>query len=401
MKNQKAKTFDFLLMLTPLLLAGFGVVMIYSASMVTSVIVNGEPAYAQALRQLIWLVIGVGFFVFASYFKYTLYKPLSKWIVLIMFLSLLAVQLWGTNINNAQSWIYIGSFSIQPSEFVKVGIILYLAAVYTKKQEYIDDFFKAVLPPLAITAVLLAFIIKQPDIGTAGIIFAAACTVIFSAGIRFRHLSFLALIGIVVLVALSLQLVTDTRISRFTGAYQPFADPDDTGYQLIQSYIAIGTGGVTGQGIGQGIQKLGYLTQADSDFIMAVISEELGLFGVVFVLACLAVIVIRGLYIAKICKDPFGSLIAIGLSSMIGIQTVINMGAISGLLPITGVPLPFVSAGGTSLVVLLFSMGILNNIARHVNYQRYNEEEELDNPTEKKKFSRPFARKSVRNRQLS
>ncbi|WP_208589376.1 FtsW/RodA/SpoVE family cell cycle protein [Gracilibacillus suaedae] len=372
--KQKTKTFDFLLMISPLLLAGFGVVMVYSASMVTSVVVREDPAYSLALKQAMYLLIGLGFFLFASFFKYTLYLKLTKWIVLIMFISLIWVDFFGNTLNNAKSWVAIGPFSVQPAEFVKIGLIIYLAAIYTKKLNYIDDFFKAVIPPLIITSALTALIIKQPDVGTAAIVFAIACTVIFSSGIKFKHLSLLVLTGLIVLSAVGLHMVSDERISRFTGAYQPFEDIAGDGYQLIQSYIAIGTGGLSGVGIGQGIQKLGYLTQAESDFIMAVIAEELGLFGVLFVLVNLSIIVIRGLFIAKKCENPFGTLLAIGISSMVGIQAVVNLGAISGLLPITGVPLPFVSAGGSSLIMLLFSVGILNNIARHVNYQRFNGE---------------------------
>ncbi|MDX8044895.1 FtsW/RodA/SpoVE family cell cycle protein [Gracilibacillus sp. S3-1-1] len=387
--KRKRKTFDFLLVFSPLLLSAFGVLMVYSASMVTQLL-EGEPAYSLALKQFMWLVVGIGLFMFASYFKYTLYLKFSKIIVLVMFASLLSLEFFGVNINNATSWLHIGPFSIQPAELVKIGLILYLAAVYTKKQAYIDDFFKAVLPPLVITSALTALIIKQPDIGTAAIVFAIACTVIISSGIKFKHLSILMLVGLILVIAVGFHLVTDVRIARFTGAFQPFEDPDDSGYQLIQSYIAIGTGGLFGVGLGQGVQKLGYLTQAESDFVMAVIAEELGLFGVLFVLINLGIIVIRGLYIAKKCENPFGSLVAIGISSMVGIQAVINLGAISGLLPITGVPLPFISNGGSSLIVLLFSIGILQNIARHVNYQRFNDEEaENEEPASqsKKRFA--------------
>ncbi|UOQ85455.1 putative lipid II flippase FtsW [Gracilibacillus salinarum] len=392
--KQKKKTFDFLLMLSPIVLACFGIVMIYSASMVTSVM-KDDPAYYMALKQGIWLVLGLVVFVFASYFKYTFYQKLSKWIVLIMFLALFAVEFMGATLNSSKSWIIIGPFSIQPAEFVKIGLIIYLSSIYTKKLAYIGDFFKGVLPPLVITCALLGLIIMQPDVGTAAIVFAIACTIIFSSGIKFKHLSLLMLIGLLVLVAVGVQMSTDEKISRFTGAYQPFEDPDDSGYQLIQSYIAIGTGGVSGLGIGQGIQKLGYLTQAESDFIMAVVAEELGAFGVLFVLAALSVIVLRGLFIAKKCENPFGSLLAIGISSMVGIQACINLGAISGLLPITGVTLPFVSYGGSSLLVLLFSMGILNNIARHVNYQRFSEETVLTESEETK--ASPVTKRFKRN----
>ncbi|WP_163536686.1 FtsW/RodA/SpoVE family cell cycle protein [Gracilibacillus sp. YIM 98692] len=375
--KHRNKTFDFTLMLPPLLLSGFGIVMVYSASMVTSML-EGDPATDLMVKQLIWFLVGLVAFLFTSFFNYKFYPKLTKWIVLLLFTGLLAVEFFGITLNNSRSWILIGPFSVQPSEFVKIGLIIYLASVYTKKQAYIGDFFKGVLPPLVVTGVLLGLIILQPDIGTAAIIFSIACTVILSSGIKVRHISFLALIGITVLIALSIHMVTDEKFSRFSGAYHPFEDPEDGGYQLIQSYIAIGTGGLSGLGLGQGIQKLGYLTQAESDFIMAVISEELGIFGVLFVLVNLLLIILRGLFIAKKCQNQFGTLLAIGISSMVGIQAMINLGAISGLLPITGVPLPFVSYGGTSLVVMLLSTGILNNIARHVNYHRFQYEGEAE-----------------------
>ncbi|MFC4387280.1 FtsW/RodA/SpoVE family cell cycle protein [Gracilibacillus marinus] len=397
--KQKRKTFDFLLMFPPLILAGFGVVMIYSASMVTSYL-DGNPAYYMMVKQLIWLGLGLVGFLFACFFNYKFYQKLTKFIILFLILSLVGVMLFGKTINNSQSWIIIGPFSVQPSEFVKIGLVMYLAAVYTNKQEYIDDFFKAVLPPLVVTVILLGLIVQQPDIGTAGIVFSIACVVIFSSGIKFRHLSFLIVIGLTVLIMLSFYMVTDEKISRFTGAYSPFQDPDVSGYHLIQSYIAIATGGLSGMGIGQGIQKLGYLTQAESDFIMAVVAEELGIIGVVFVIGCIAIIVLRGFFIAMKCENKFGSLLAIGISAMFGIQTTINLGAISGLLPITGVPLPFVSYGGTSLLVSLFSVGVLNNIARHVNYQRtYRELEtttsEADDTNQNKKKFKVYNNKRI------
>src|SRR5690625_600480 len=164
-------------------------------------------------------------------------------------------------------------------------------------------------------------------------------------------------------------MVTDTRISRFTGAYQPFTAPEDSGYHLIQSYIAIGVGGLTGEGLGQSVQQLGYLWGAHTDFIMSIIAEELGFVGVMIVIALLATIVLRGFYISRQCHDSFGSLLAIGLSALVGIQAFVNLGAISGILPITGVPLPFISYGGSSLIVMFIAMGILNNIARSVKQQ--------------------------------
>ncbi|RCW70835.1 putative lipid II flippase FtsW [Saliterribacillus persicus] len=376
--KQTWKTFDFTLLFTPLILSLFGIAMIYSASMVSSVIA-GNPAYHLMSRQLLWFGIGLVAFVFTSLFNYHFYQKIIKFIIVILIILLFSVLFFGSTLNNSTSWILIGPFSVQPSEFVKLGLIIYLAAIYSKKQGYIDDFLKGVLPPLIITGLLLALIIRQPDIGTAAIIFLIASSVILSSGIKWKHLSVLIIIGVIVLVVGGMQMITDERISRFTGAYEPFSDPDDGGYQLIQSYIAMGTGGITGEGIGQGIQKLGYLTQPESDFIMAVIAEELGFIGVLLVIGAIALIVLRGLYISRKCKNNFGSLLAIGISSMIGIQAMINLGAISGLLPITGVPLPFISYGGSSLMVMLIGTGILNNIARHVKHEMiYDESYEVD-----------------------
>ena len=241
MKN-KWKTFDFTLAFSALLLASFGIVMIYSASMVIAVI-DGTPANHFMIRQLVWLCIGFIGFLFCSFFQYRFYQKLMKVIIFGLMFLLILVLFFGTAANNARSWLAIGPMTMQPSEFVKLGLIIYLSSIYSKKQRYIHDFNKGVLPPLIITVVLLGLIMLQPDIGTAAIIFLIACSVIFSAGIRLRHLSMLIVSGIGVILLAATKMVTDERIERFTGAYQPFSDPVDSGYQLIQSYLAIGTGG--------------------------------------------------------------------------------------------------------------------------------------------------------------
>ncbi|WP_067728367.1 putative lipid II flippase FtsW [Oceanobacillus damuensis] len=375
---QKFKDYDFTLIITPLLLAGFGIVMIYSASMVTSV-VEGHESTHYLVRQSVWFGLGMIGFIFTSLFPYKYYQKLMKFIILGIVILLVAVLFFGNAVNNAKSWFQIGPLSMQPAEFAKLGLIMYLASVYSKKQAYINEFSKGVLPPLVLTAIILGLIVLQPDIGTASIIFLIACSVIFSAGIRMKHLSILIGIGIALVLLVVPYMVTDERLSRFTGAYQPFETPDSDGYQLIQSYLAIGVGGLTGEGLGQSVQKLGYLMEAHTDFIMAIVAEELGFLGVLSVIGMLAIIVLRGIFIARKCNDSFGSLLAIGISSMVGIQAFINLGAISGLLPITGVPLPFVSYGGSSLLIMLISMGILNNIAMNVKKQESDQVESKHN----------------------
>lgn len=363
---KRIKDYDYTLIIAPLLLAAFGLVMIYSASMVTAV-VEGFNSNHYLIRQASWFVLGLVGFVFTSIFPYKKYQKLMKVIIVMVIFLLMGLFLFGNTVNNAKSWYVIGPASMQPAEFAKLALIMYLASVYSKKQSYINEFYRGVLPPLVMTGIILGLIVLQPDIGTASIIFLIACSVIFSSGIRLKHLSILIAIGIGLVLLTIPFMVTDERLSRFTGAYQPFQTPDTDGYHLIQSYLAIGTGGLTGTGLGQSVQKLGYLMEAHTDFIMAIVAEELGLIGVIIVIGLLAIIVLRGIFIARKCNDSFGSLLAIGISSMVGIQAFINLGAISGLLPITGVPLPFISYGGSSLLVMLISMGILNNIAMTLN----------------------------------
>ncbi|WP_099157957.1 putative lipid II flippase FtsW [Virgibacillus ndiopensis] len=362
---KKLKDYDFTLMITPILLAGFGIVMIYSASMVVAV-VEGYESTHYLVKQVQWFALSFIGFAFCSLFNYKYYQKLMKLVMLIVIGLLVGVLLFGNEVNNAKSWFNFGFGSLQPAEFAKLGLIMYLASIYSKKQSYINDFNRGVLPPLVLTGIVLGLIVMQPDIGSAAIIFLIACSVIFSSGIRFKHLSILIFIGLVVVAIAIPSMVTDERIARFTGAYQPFETPDSDGYHLIQSYLAIGVGGLTGEGLGHSVQKLGYLQEAHTDFIMAVIAEELGFVGVIIVIGMLAMLVLRGIFIARKCEDSFGALLAIGISSMVGIQAFINLGAISGLLPITGVPLPFVSYGGSSLLVMMISMGILNNIAKSV-----------------------------------
>jgi cell division protein FtsW len=365
----KLKGYDYTLIITPILLAGFGIMMVYSASMVSTV-VDGLDSTYYLFKQLQWFILGLIGFVFCAIFPYRHYQKLIIFMIVGSVALLIATLLVGDTVHNATRSIDILGFNIQPSEFIKLALIIYLAAVYSKKQEYIGHFLQGVLPPLLLTAVMVALIVIQPDIGTATIILLIVSTIIVSSGIHMKHLLFLGTIALAAVLLIAPRLVTETRIARVTGAYHPFENPDGDGYHLIQSYLAISGGGMSGEGLGQSIQKLGYLWGAHTDFIMAVIAEELGIFGVILVIGMFLLIILRGLYIAKKCMDSFGSLLAIGISSMVAIQAIINLGAISGILPITGVPLPFISYGGSSLFILLISMGILNNVARSVRLQQ-------------------------------
>ncbi len=355
-------------MITPILLAAFGIVMIYSASMVSTVAQNLDSTY-YFYRQIIWFTFGLIAFIFFCFFPYRYFKNLIKLIMVISFVLLVLVLLIGQSKYNAIRSIEIFGFNMQPSEFVKLVIIIYLAYIYSKKQLYIHQFFKGVLPPLLLVSVYAFLIFLQPDIGTTGIIMLIIGTVVISSGVRWRHI-LLLLVTVIVMAAILIPFImTERRWDRIIGAYNPFSDPTESGYHLIQSYLAISGGGISGEGLGQSVQKLGYLWGAHTDFIMSVIAEELGVFGVIIVIGMLMLVIFRGLFIAIKCHDHFGTLLAIGISSMVAYQAFINLGAISGVLPITGVTLPFVSYGGSSLVALMASMGILNNIAKTVHLE--------------------------------
>lgn len=368
MKKQ-FKNYDFALILAPLLLAAFGVVMIYSASMVTAV-ADGLDSTYYLFKQLQWFVLGlIGFVVFAI-FPYKKLKLLTKWVVIISVLLLLGVLLFGETANHATRSIrFFGVVNLQPAEFVKLGVIIYLASIYSKKQDYIESFSKAVIPPLVLVAFLTFLIILQPDIGTAVILIIITLIIISCAGFKIKHLAGIGAMLLLLIATAIPIMATEKRFARITGAYQPFASPESEGYHLIQSYLAIGSSGLSGEGLGQSIQKLGYLWGAHTDFIMAIVAEELGVVGVIGVIGLLALIVLKGLYIARYCEDQFGSLLAVGISSMIGVQALINLSVTSGILPITGVPLPFISYGGSSLFIVMISMGILNNIAKNVKQE--------------------------------
>ncbi|OEH93910.1 putative lipid II flippase FtsW [Bacillus solimangrovi] len=374
MLKKVLKSYDYSLVVLPILLSIFGVIMVYSSSMVWAVMINEGSTDLYYKRQLIWFWISLVAFFFAAAVPYTIYKRFVKLIFFASPILLIIVLLFGVERNNAKSWLEIGGFGFQPAEFIKVGLIIYLSAVFARKQSYIDRFWPAFGPPLLFTGIVFLLIFIQPDLGTGSIILLIAYVMVCSSGIRLKHWLRLTGAGIIA-VLLMIPFLSPEQISRFTSAYDPFSSPLKHGYQVINGYIAIANGGVTGKGLGESVQKFGYLPEPHTDFIMAIISEELGIFGVSFVLLSLFFIIIRGLHIARKNDDPFASLLAIGISSMIGIQSGINLGALLGILPVTGVTLPFVSYGGSSLFILMFSVGILVNISMFTNLKVNNKQQ--------------------------
>lgn len=370
------KSYDYSLIIAIILLCTFGLIMIYSSSMAWAVQRYDVPSDYFYQKQKMWLLLFAFIFLFTAIIPYKIMKftQVMVFIVLTSLITLLGLFVFGTVAGGAQSWYQIGGFKFQPSEFVKLAIIIYLAAVYSKKQDYINQFNKGVLPPIFFLFIVCVLIALQPDYGTASIIALIAGMVIFSSGMNYKTIGKLLVMAIIIILPLFIAakgfIFSEKRLERFSTWGDPFSDAQNAGFHLANSFIAIGQGGINGLGLGKSIQKLGYLPESHTDFIMAVIAEELGIWGVGFVILLLAYIVLRGIYIGLQCKDPFGSLLAIGISSMIGIQTFINLGGISGVIPLTGVPLPFISYGGSSLLMLAAAMGILVNVSMFVKYEK-------------------------------
>lgn len=397
MLKRIVRSYDYTLIAVILVLSIFGLVMVYSSSMVTAVARWDLPSDYFYTKQIRHLVIGLFLFTIMAIIPYPLYKS-NKVLVPLVFgsiVGLVALQFFGHTAGNAESWFKLGALgSLQPSEFVKLGVIIYLSAVYSKKQKYINVFNKGVIPPLVYLLIVCGLIVLQPDIGTAMIIFMVACTIIICSGMNWK--SFAKLLSILlgtILVAIPViilnkdKIFTEKRLERFTGFLDPFSTEKYEGYQLVNSYVAIGNGGLTGVGFGQSTQKYGYLPEPHTDFIMAVISEELGLIGVAFVILCLATIVLKGIRTAIKSDDPFASMLAAGISSMIGIQSMINLGGITGLIPITGVTLPFISYGGSSLIQLFLSVGLLVNVSMKTRYDAfYKKEKAMPEPMHDKQM---------------
>jgi cell division protein FtsW len=391
------RSFDYSIIVVYILLCLFGLVMIYSASMVTAVERYGYSSTHFYYRQLIFIAISFICFGGAAFFPYKAYKgnKVLGFIMIFSLFGLFALFVFGHISGGANSWLHIGPLSLEPGEFVKLSVTIYMAAVYSKKLGYIDNFNSGVAPPLIYLIVVCFLVLIQPDMGTAIIIFLIGTVIILCSGMKFKTILKLVSIVLIMLLALSPVLLIEQhkifsgyQMARFTGFLSPFSTEGKEGYQLVNSFLAIGSGGIKGQGLGQSIQKLGYLPEPQTDFILAVIAEELGVFGVGFVIFGLAYLVLRGIYIGIKCRDPFGSLLAIGVSSWLAVQSFINIGGLTGMMPITGVPLPFISYGGSSLMVLSIAVGILVNVSMFTRYdERYKKKQDQpDSFTERRTY---------------
>ncbi|MFH1156980.1 MAG: putative lipid II flippase FtsW [Pseudomonadota bacterium] len=349
-----------------LVLVGLGIIMVYSASSAIGLAKYNDNFYFMQ-RQALFSVVSLGIMFTASMVPYQVFRPFSYGILILSMASLCAVHVpsLGVKAGGAYRWLRLGGFTFQPAEVAKFAMIIFMAYSLTKKQDKIDDFYVGFVPHVIVLSLLSLMIIIQPDLGTVVILGSITWAMMYIAGVRISHL--LSLFPIAVLLAYFFVYKVGYRWDRWISFLHPWDDPLDKGYQITHSLKAFGSGGVFGQGIGLGMQKLHYLPEPHTDFIFSVIGEELGLVGVLFVLLLYSIILWRGAAIARQTNNLFGALIAAGLTVSLGIQVVINTGVTLGLLPTKGLTLPFLSYGGTSLVINMACMGILMNIGASEN----------------------------------
>ena len=357
--------YDRVLLVAILLLLMGSVVMVYSSSSVVALTTYDDPAFFMK-RQIMWAVLGLALMTITMRIDHRLLSNRRVVIaLLVLSLVLLAATLVpgvGRMINGSRRWLRLGMFSFQPSELAKVALAVYMSYYIAKKGERIRDFKNGLVPAYVVTGIFLLVALRQPDFGAAMTLAGVAGIMLFAGGANIIHL------GATVAAALPLVYFAVAhsayRSRRIFSFLDPWADPQGAGHQIIQSYLAFGSGGVFGRGLGEGRQKLLFLPERHSDFIYAVIGEELGLIGALVVLVLFVVILWRGVRIALSAYDGFSRMLALGITLLISVQGMINMAVVTGLLPTKGIALPLVSYGGSSLVVTMAALGVLLNISK-------------------------------------
>lgn len=357
--------FDSVLLLTIVGLTLFGFIMVASASSVAAEQFRGDVTYF-VRHQLLYGGLGglvafvIGFFVPYDKWRYLALPGLVLSLVLLVLVFIPGLQV---SSGGASRWIALGPITLQPTEITKLAFIVYLAALLERKAEDVRSFRKSVLPFLVITGVISGLVVLQPDIGTLFTITAIAGAMVFAAGFRIRHLAIIGLGGVLLFAVLF--NTARYRLARIIVYLHPELDPQGIGYQINQALLAVGTGGIWGLGFGRSRQKYHYLPEPASDSIFAIAAEELGFIRSSFILVAFVLIGFRGFRIAQKAPDAFGRLLACGVTSWIIVQAFINIGSIVGLTPLTGIPLPFISYGGSALVSILLASGILLNVSRY------------------------------------
>jgi cell division protein FtsW len=354
------------LILVTLGLVAFGLVMVYSATSASAALANGDPAY-YLKRQAIYAILGIALMVAASRLDFRILRRLAPVLVVTSLGLLLAVLVIGQSVNGARRWLTFGPAVFQPSELAKIALAVWAASYLTRRRppQSLPELWR---PIGLLTAVFCGLLLVEPDLGTAIAIVAMLAAMLLVAGTPTRTLG--AGLGIASAVGLVAIWFEPYRRARLFSFLNPWQDAQGAGFQTVQAMIGLGSGGIFGVGLGQSVQKANYLPEAHTDMIFAIIGEELGLVGAAAVIAAYCAFAYFGLKIALGCKDPFGKRLAAGLTVLICGQAAINLAAVMGLAPLTGIPLPFVSYGGSSLVVALTSVGILLNIAGDAGTKR-------------------------------
>lgn len=356
------------ILFVPVVLLGLGMLMIYSASSISAADRFHDSMYFLK-RQAVFGLLGICCMLVMMRVPYEFFKRCAYpfWILTLGLLSLLLIPGMGTKVGGAVRWLPVGPLSFQPAELAKLSVVILLAYSLAKKEhERIKEFSIGVLPHLLLVLPLCLLIMLQPDFGTCMMIVALLFVMLFAAGIRKRFVLGLGAIGA---AAAGMLIATKGyRLERLVTFLDPWKDSTGSGFQIVQSFLAFGSGGIFGTGIGRGTQKLLYLPEPHTDFILSVIGEELGYIGVLFVIALFVTIIACGIKIAMNSYDLFGTYLALGIIVLIGLQSIINMGVVMGLLPTKGMPLPFLSYGGTALVVNMSCMGILLSISGQCHF---------------------------------
>jgi cell division protein FtsW len=356
---------DKVLFLATLLLVCLSVVMVYSASAVVTLERYGRPSMF-LVKQGMWAVLGLGLLSVVMRIDYRTYRePVFIWTSLVIVLVALVAVLFMPPVNNARRWFGIAGIGVQPSEVSKLVAILFIAALLERRMHRINDLGYALAPIGLLVGCLFALIMVEPDFGTAMSLVLIAAVMVFAGGLNYRYIVGAALVALPAMYILVMG--TAYRRRRMLTFLNPWEDPLGDGFQIIQSLIAVGTGGVWGKGLMNGVQKLFYLPEPHTDFIYSVISEELGLLGATAVLLCFCMVTWRGARVALRAPDAFGAFLALGLTTMVAVQAFINISVVLGLMPTKGIPLPFVSFGGSSLLINLVGMGILLNVSQHAS----------------------------------
>lgn len=354
--------YDLYILIPTIVLISLGLVAIYSSS---SFLANHkfQDSYFYLKRQLLFVMAGLLFLIIVKNIHVDLYRKLVYPAIIVSFVLLIMLFIpgFGKNVNGATRWLNVGGFTLQPSELVKLSLAVYMAYSMSKKGNSMSSFSRGLLPHLLVFVAFMFMLLKQPDLGTAVILGCWLLILLFVAGLNMFQLLAMAVISCPMVIWLITH--AEYRLKRLSAFINPWEDPQGLGFQIIHSFMAFGEGGVLGVGLGNSKQKLLYLPEPHTDFILSILAEELGLMGITIIISLFSILIIRGIKIALDASDLYSSYLALGISVLLGLQVVINMGVVMGLLPTKGLTLPLLSYGGSSLLVNMVGIGILMSIS--------------------------------------